>query len=194
VNLSAPGPKPGFGCAARGDCDAGLQLAMFATCRDPNVFTDIAAHVGFGRKPRLRGADVERRGPARVWQLFSGVELQPALGRLLNSNETHSSASRALWCSATTIGRRDRARSNDPQQTSHRQRPTPTIVGVAPKGFDGTTIGMRPAVFVPITMRSVLDARRLVAPDGLLAYCSRACAGEIEAARASSHAVSRHHQ
>ena len=33
-----------------------------------------------------------------------------------------------------------------------------TIVGVAPKGFDGTTIGMRPAVFVPITLRSVLDA------------------------------------
>src|SRR5262249_24106079 len=32
-----------------------------------------------------------------------------------------------------------------------------TIVGVAPKGFDGTTIGMRPAVFVPITLRSVLD-------------------------------------
>ena len=33
-----------------------------------------------------------------------------------------------------------------------------TIVGVAPKGFDGTTIGMRPAVFLPITLRSVLDA------------------------------------
>jgi predicted permease len=33
-----------------------------------------------------------------------------------------------------------------------------TIVGVAPKGFDGTTIGMRPAVFVPITLRSLLDA------------------------------------
>src|SRR6185437_9024704 len=32
-----------------------------------------------------------------------------------------------------------------------------TIVGVAPKGFEGTTIGMRPAVFVPITLRSLLD-------------------------------------
>src|SRR5262249_6547378 len=31
------------------------------------------------------------------------------------------------------------------------------VVGVAPKGFDGTTIGMRPAVFVPITLRSLLD-------------------------------------
>ena len=32
-----------------------------------------------------------------------------------------------------------------------------TIVGAAPKGFDGTTIGMRPAVFVPITLRALLD-------------------------------------
>src|SRR5262249_3178059 len=32
-----------------------------------------------------------------------------------------------------------------------------TIVGVAPKGFDGTTIGMRPAMFAPITLRSLLD-------------------------------------
>ena len=28
-----------------------------------------------------------------------------------------------------------------------------TIVGVAPKGFDGTTVGLKPEVFVPITMR-----------------------------------------
>src|SRR5262249_9539350 len=32
-----------------------------------------------------------------------------------------------------------------------------TIVGVSPKGFDGTTIGIRPAVFAPITLRAMLD-------------------------------------
>src|SRR6185437_11885441 len=32
-----------------------------------------------------------------------------------------------------------------------------TIVGVAPKGFDGTTLGVRPKVFVPISMRAVVD-------------------------------------
>ena len=30
---------------------------------------------------------------------------------------------------------------------------TMTIVGVAPRGFDGTTLGLKPAVFAPITMR-----------------------------------------
>ncbi len=43
----------------------------------------------------------------------------------------------------------------DKQITVNGQRLT--IVGVAPKGFDGTTIGMRPVVFVPITLRSLLD-------------------------------------
>ncbi|HJZ75250.1 MAG TPA: ADOP family duplicated permease, partial [Vicinamibacterales bacterium] len=31
-----------------------------------------------------------------------------------------------------------------------------TIVGVTPKGFEGTTIGLRPAVFVPMTLRAAL--------------------------------------
>src|SRR5207248_2911249 len=30
---------------------------------------------------------------------------------------------------------------------------TMTIVGVAPRGFDGTTLGLKPQVFAPITMR-----------------------------------------
>src|SRR5262249_39700315 len=32
-----------------------------------------------------------------------------------------------------------------------------TIIGVAPKGFQGTSLGMTPQVFVPITMRHVLS-------------------------------------
>ena len=32
-----------------------------------------------------------------------------------------------------------------------------TIVGVAPRGFDGTTLGMRPQVFVPMTMRDAME-------------------------------------
>ena len=34
---------------------------------------------------------------------------------------------------------------------------TLTIVGVAPRGFDGTTLGERPQVFVPITMRGLMQ-------------------------------------
>ncbi len=31
-----------------------------------------------------------------------------------------------------------------------------TIVGVAPRGFHGTTLGLRPLFFVPISMRDVV--------------------------------------
>ena len=32
-----------------------------------------------------------------------------------------------------------------------------TIVGVAPRGFDGTTLGAKPQVFVPITLRGLMQ-------------------------------------
>ena len=32
-----------------------------------------------------------------------------------------------------------------------------TIIGVAPEGFHGTTLGERPYVFVPISMRGVMN-------------------------------------
>jgi len=49
VNLSAPGPKPGFGsCGREGDCEVVFSYAMFRDLQKvQTVFTDIAAHVGF---------------------------------------------------------------------------------------------------------------------------------------------------
>ena len=32
-----------------------------------------------------------------------------------------------------------------------------TVVGVAPRGFDGTTLGAKPEVFVPITLRELMQ-------------------------------------
>ena len=32
-----------------------------------------------------------------------------------------------------------------------------TVVGVAPRGFDGTTLGSKPEVFVPITLRELMQ-------------------------------------
>src|ERR1700754_3030586 len=49
VNLSAPGPKPGFGsCGRAGDCEVVFSYAMFRDLqKTQTVFTDIAAHVDF---------------------------------------------------------------------------------------------------------------------------------------------------
>jgi hypothetical protein len=35
---------------------------------------------------------------------------------------------------------------------------TLTVAGVAPAGFDGTTLGSKPDVFVPLSMRAALES------------------------------------
>jgi hypothetical protein len=160
VNLGAPGPKPGFGsCGRAGDCDVVFSYAMFrALQKVQTVFTDIAAHVGFGANLADETQTSSSEGLLVSGSYFRVLELQPALGRLLNSNDdklvgesrvvvlSYNYWSSRFGLDPTILGK---------QLIVNGQRLT--IVGVAPKGFDGTTIGMRPAVFVPITLRSMLD-------------------------------------
>jgi predicted permease len=161
VNLSAPGPKPGFGsCGRAGDCVVVFSYAMFRDLqRTQTVFTDIAAHVGFGANLAYEAQTSSGEGLLVSGSYFPVLELQPALGRLLNSNDDKLvGESRVVVLSYNYWSSRF---GLDPtildKQVIVNGRSL-TIVGVAPKGFDGTTIGMRPAVFVPITLRSVLDA------------------------------------
>jgi predicted permease len=160
VNLSAPGPKPGFGnCGRAGDCDVVFSYAMFRDVqKTQTVFTDVAAHVSFGANLAYEEQTSSGDGLLVSGSYFPVLELQPALGRLLNSNDdkvvgesrvvvlSYNHWSSRFGLDPTILNR---------QVIINGQRLT--IVGVAPKGFDGTTIGMRPAVFVPITLRSVLD-------------------------------------
>jgi putative ABC transport system permease protein len=161
VNLSAPGPKPGFGsCGRAGDCEVVFSYAMFRDLQKiQTVFTDIAAHVGFGANLAYEAQTSSGEGLLVSGSYFPVLELQPALGRLLDSNDDKLvGESRVVvlsydyWSSRFGL---DPTILNK-QVIVNGQRLT--IVGVAPKGFHGTTIGMRPAVFVPITLRSVLDA------------------------------------
>jgi predicted permease len=160
VNLSAPGPKPGFGsCGREGDCEAVFSYAMFRDLqKTQTVFTDVAAHVGFGAHLGYETQTSSGEGLLVSGSYFPVLELQPALGRLLNSNDDQLVGesrvvvlSYSYWSSRFAL---DPTILNK-QVIVNGQRLT--IVGVAPKGFDGTTIGMRPAVFVPITLRSLLD-------------------------------------
>jgi len=161
VNLSAPGPKPGFGsCGRAGDCEAVFSYGMFRDLqKTQTVFTDIAAHVGFGANLAYEAQTSSGEGLLVSGSYFPVLELQPALGRLLNSNNDKVvGESRVVVLSYNYWSSRfglDPTILNK-QVLVNGQRLT--IVGVAPKGFDGTTIGMRPAVFVPITLRAVLDA------------------------------------
>ena len=86
MNLSAPGPKPGFGsCGRAGDCDAVFSYAMFRDLQKAQtVFTDIAAHVDFGANLAYEAQTSSGEGLLVSGSYFPVLGLTPALGRLLN--------------------------------------------------------------------------------------------------------------
>ena len=160
VNLSAPGPKPGFGnCGREGGCETVFSYPMFRDLqKSQTVFTDIAAHVGFAANLADEGQTSSGEGLLVSGSYFPVLELRPALGRLLDSHDDKVvGESRVVVLSYDYWSSRF---GGDPAIVDKHvivNGQSLTIVGIAPKGFEGTTLGLRPAVFVPITLRSLLD-------------------------------------
>jgi len=117
-------------------------------------FTGIAAHVVFGANLAARGQTENGDGMLVSGSYFPVLRLQPAAGRLLTPDDDKTPGeshvvvlSYAYW---------QRRFAEDPSilgQPLVVNGQSMTVVGVAPRGFDGTTLGVKPAVFAPITMR-----------------------------------------
>jgi predicted permease len=160
VNLGAPGPKPGSNsCGQAGNCDQVFSYPMFKDLeRVQQVFTGIAAHVSFGANLSYKGQTQNGEGMLVSGSYFNMLGLTPALGRLLGpeddkniGNHFVTVLSHRYW---TTKFNRDPNVLNDTIIINGQGM---TIVGVSPPGFDGTTLGTRPQVFVPITMRALMQ-------------------------------------
>lgn len=156
VNFGSPGPKPGStSCSSAGSCDEIFSYPMFRDLeRVQEVFTGIAAHRGIGVNLSHEGRTSSGGGMLVSGSYFPVLGIQPALGRLLGPNDDRVAGeaqsvvlSHAYWQNqlggdAGVLG-----------QTLIVNGQPLTIVGVAPKGFSGTTLGYQPLVFVPITLR-----------------------------------------
>jgi predicted permease len=160
VNLSAPGPKPGSQqCNQAGNCDIVFSYPMFRDLeRIQTSFTGIAAHRLFGTNLAYRGQTLSGDGVYVSGSYFPVLGVQPALGRLLGPDDDRTLGaspvavlSHAYWQSR--LGADPRV-LNDTLIVNGQAL---TIVGVAAKGFSGTTTGAAPQVFVPITMRTALQ-------------------------------------
>jgi predicted permease len=166
VNLNDPGLKlvghgatpaePSTASSNSGGADTVFSYPTFRDLeREQTSFVGLAAHRSFqaslstGEQARL-GTGVLVSG-----SYFSVLGLRPELGRLLGPHDDQVDGeaesvvlSYAYWQSDF---------GGDPQivgrQLVVNGQPL-TIVGVAPAGFFGTTVGERASVFVPITMRS----------------------------------------
>ena len=160
VNLSTPGPKQGStSCGNAGGCDEVFSYPMFRDLeRQQTVFTGMAAHRLFGANLAYRGQTLNGEGMLVSGSYFPVLGVVPARGRLLDSNDDRTVGqsnvvvlSHAYW--------RERfdgspAVLNDTLIVNGQPM---TIVGVAPEGFHGTTLGARPQVFVPITMNGFMQ-------------------------------------
>ena len=160
VNLAAPGPKPGSNsCNQAGRCEEVFSYPMFRDLeRVQNVFTTIAAHRIFGANLAYRNQTISSEAVLVSGSYFPVLGIRPALGRLLDPRDDQKVGeslvvvlSHGYWISHFDG---NPAVLNDTLIVNGQHL---TIVGVAPPGFEGTTLGSNPRVFVPITLRSILE-------------------------------------
>jgi predicted permease len=161
VNLSAPGTKSGsVSCGQAGDCKDVFSYPMFRDLeRTQTVFTGIAAHRPFGVNLAFRGQTLNGQGLLVSGSYFPVLGLQPALGRLFSRGDDSAPGEPyTVVLSYDYWRRRFDSRRDVLNQPLIVNGQAMTIVGVAPRGFDSTTLGVRPQVFVPMTMRDVMES------------------------------------
>ncbi|HEX5004469.1 MAG TPA: ABC transporter permease [Gemmatimonadales bacterium] len=160
VNFEAPGPHPGSqSCSNIGECDEIFSWPMFLDLqRDQTVFTDIAAHVGFGANISAQGRTMSARGLMVSGSYFPVLGLAPALGRLIGPDDARNPGDGHVAVLGYDYWRGPLG--GDPDIVGKNiivNGQSLEIIGVAPRGFQSTTLGLIPRVFVPITMKGTMD-------------------------------------
>jgi putative ABC transport system permease protein len=161
VNLAAPGPKPGGNVTdlGLGDDVAKFSYPMFRDLEArQTVFTGIAAHTNF--MANLSFGD--QAAFTLAWLVsdsyFRVLGLAPALGRLIGpEDEPRPGESAVAVLSYDAWQRRFGGSPSALGETVTINGHKLEIVGVAPRGFAGTTLGSRPEVFVPLTIANLLS-------------------------------------
>ena len=162
VNLAAPGVKLGStSCNTAGGCDVIFSYPMFRDLEGTQtVFTGMAAHRSFSANLAYGGETATAEGMLVSGGYFPVLGLRAGVGRLINANDdaTIGESAVAVLSHDYWLDRfgGDAAIINDSLVINGQPF---TVIGVAPPEFEGTTTGSLPKVFVPITMREVLQPR-----------------------------------
>jgi predicted permease len=152
VNFVSPGPKPGSASNdSAGYLDQVFSYPMFRDLEGlQEPFVGIAAHRTIDVNVAVDGQTSSARAMLVSGGYFSLLGVVPAAGRLLGPQDDGGGAEAAMlsysfWQNSlgadpTVVGRAIVVNGQ-----------ALTVVGIAPKTFHGTTLGVRPAVFVPST-------------------------------------------
>ncbi len=156
VNLGAPGPIQGDNsCGQAGGCGAVFSYPMFLDLQRANTaFSGIALHTDFDANIAYNGVTVNGDGFHVSGSYFPVLGVNPELGRLLGPEDDSPPGqnfvavlSYGFWASQlggdrSIVGKTILVNGN-----------SFTVIGVGPRGFEGTTLGEIPIVFVPVSMR-----------------------------------------
>jgi putative ABC transport system permease protein len=156
VNFYGPGPKPGStSCNQSGNCDHVFSYPMFRDLeRAAGPFAGVAAQRMMSVNLGYEGQTASASGTLVSGSYFGVLGLAPAVGRLIGPEDDRVDGEASVvvlgydyWINELGA---------DPAAVGRtlivNGKPL-TIVGVAPRGFRGTTVGTRPDVFAPITFR-----------------------------------------
>jgi predicted permease len=161
VNLSAPGPNPGSqSCNQSGSCQDLWSYPMFRDLEREQVsFTGIAAHRLFGANLALAGSSPTSGGGLLVsGQYFSVLGIQPALGRLLGPSDDQTIGEHPVGVLSYRYWENNLGSDRSVLNKTLTVNGYPlTVVGVGPRGFEGTTLGAPVDVFVPLVMRTEMN-------------------------------------
>jgi predicted permease len=160
VNLSAPGPKYGSqSCGDAGDCEDVFSYPMLRDLQAAALpLSGIAAHVSIGANVAYDRQTINGTAMMVSGSYFPVLGVRPALGRLFGPADDDVIGANFIavldydYWQSTLGGSPDVL--NGTITINGKQM---TIIGVAPRGFDGTTLGADPKVFVPLSMRAEMS-------------------------------------
>jgi predicted permease len=160
VNLATTGPQVGFyNCGRAGDCSEVFSYPMFRDLeKAKTALSGIAGHMPFAVSLSMPGqTPINADGVLVSGSYFPVLGIQPAIGRLFD--RTDDQGVRVNNVTVLSYAFWENSLGADPavlgkEITVNGQHLT--IIGVAPRAFDGTTLGARPDVFVPISNVGVM--------------------------------------
>jgi predicted permease len=160
VNLGGNTPSPGsHQCGLAGNCEWVFSYRMFRDLEaQPGPFSGLAGHVITQPNISYRGNTVSASAELVSGSYFPVLGVKPAVGRLFGGKDDDVPGAHPIvvlsheyW--TTQLG-------GDPSVIGQiimvNGKPM-TIVGVSAAGFEGTTLGNKPDLFVPLSMRGTIS-------------------------------------
>ena len=165
VSIKSPGVRPGFalqGFAARQGTEALFSYPMFrdiqAEQSSLTAFAGVAAHYDFIANTSYQSAASYENGALVSGNYFDVLQVKPLLGRLIGPQDDVS-VGEGLVAVVSYQYWRERlgSDSNAVGKSLIANAQVFTIVGVLPEGFNGVVRGYDPTIYVPLTVRWLMQ-------------------------------------